>query len=81
MQTDEGLLKPGLDQNMSEKMAGDLNVHRSQGDRSRRDAKVAKNDDAPIPEHLWDEVIVPDGDPRKIAALSVIRHFALWWWW
>lgn len=45
-----------------------------------RNAKAAKNDDAPIPEYLWDDAIVLDGDPTKISALTAIRTFALRWW-
>jgi hypothetical protein len=44
---------------------------------STRNDKAAKNDDAPVPEYLWDDVIVPDGNHEKVAALSVIRVFAL----
>jgi hypothetical protein len=46
-----------------------------------RNAKAAKNDDAPVPEYLWDDAIVPCGTPSKLKALSVIRTFALRWWW
>ncbi len=46
-----------------------------------RNLKAAKNDDAPIPEFLWDNDIVPDNDERKITALTPIRTFALRWWW
>ncbi len=49
-------------------------------DSKQRNAKAAKNDDAPVPEYLWDNAIVPDGDHQKIKALSVIRLFALRWW-
>jgi sporulation protein YlmC with PRC-barrel domain len=28
----------------------------------------------------WNDVIVPDGNVKKIGAFSVIRVFALWWW-
>jgi hypothetical protein len=49
-------------------------------DSATRNNKAAKNDDAPVPEYLWDDVIVPDGNDDKIAALSVIRTFALRWW-
>ncbi len=46
-----------------------------------RNSKAAKNDDAPVPEYLWDDALVPDGDPVKIKALTSIRSFALHWWW
>jgi hypothetical protein len=49
-------------------------------DAKNRNAKAAKKDDVPIPEYLWDEAIVKDGDQLKIQALSVIRTFALRWW-
>jgi hypothetical protein len=45
-----------------------------------RNDKAVKNDDAPVPEYLWDDVIVPDRNVKCIAALSVIRLFALRWW-
>ncbi len=45
-----------------------------------RNLKAAKNDDAPIPEYLWDQAIVPDGNPLKLGALSGLRTFALRWW-
>ncbi len=46
-----------------------------------RNSKAAKNDDAPVPEYLWDDALVPDGDPVKIKALTSIQSFALHWWW
>lgn len=49
-------------------------------DMERRKASAAKNDDAPVPEYIWNDVIVPDGDPLKLKALSQIRSFALRWW-
>ncbi len=42
--------------------------------------KATKNDDAEVLVYLWNESIVADGDPRKLLALDVIRHFALRWW-
>jgi hypothetical protein len=44
-------------------------------------AKAAKNDDAPVPEYLWDDVVVPDGDLSKLKALPILHEFALRWWW
>jgi hypothetical protein len=49
-------------------------------DRVARNSKATKNDDAQVPVYLWDEAIVPDGDPLKLAALNIIRTFALCWW-
>ncbi len=45
-----------------------------------RNAKATKNDDAPVPEFLWDDAIVPEGEPTKISALNKTREFALRWW-
>jgi hypothetical protein len=39
-----------------------------------------ENDDAQVPVYLWDEAIVPDGDPLKLTSLNTIRTFALCWW-
>jgi hypothetical protein len=50
-------------------------------DRESRNAKATKNDDAPVPEYLWDDAIVPCGTPSKLKALPIIRTFALRWWW
>jgi hypothetical protein len=49
-------------------------------DRVFRNTKATKNDDAEVLVYLWNESIVADGDPRKLLALDVIRHFALRWW-
>jgi len=49
-------------------------------DQVAQNFKATKNDDAQVPVHLWDEAIVPDGDPLKLAALNIIRTFALCWW-
>jgi hypothetical protein len=49
-------------------------------DRLSRNTKATKNDDAMVPEYLWDEAIVKDGDPRKLIALTHLRTFALRWW-
>ena len=48
--------------------------------RDSRNTKATKNDDAEVPVYLWNEAIVQDGDPKKLSALDVIRHFALRWW-
>jgi hypothetical protein len=50
-------------------------------DRELRNSKAAKNDDAPVPEYLWNDVAVPCSSPTKIGALPIIRLFALRWWW
>jgi len=52
----------------------------SPSDRVLRNTKATKNDDAEVPVYLWNEAIVVDGDPTKLLALDVIRHFALRWW-
>ncbi len=49
-------------------------------DRELRNTKATKNDDAEVPAYLWNEAIVQDGDPKKLAALDVVRCFALRWW-
>jgi len=49
-------------------------------DRESRNAISTKNDDAEIPVYLWNEAITKDKDPKKLAALDVIRQFALRWW-
>ncbi len=46
----------------------------------KRNAKATKNDDAPVPEYIWNEAIVPDGDLVKTSALDKIREFSLRWW-
>jgi hypothetical protein len=45
----------------------------------KRNEKATKNDDAPVPEYIWNDAIVPDGDSEKIS-LDKIRQFALRWW-
>jgi hypothetical protein len=44
-----------------------------------RKLKATKADDAQVPEHLWDSVLVPCGDIKKIGVLAVFRKFALRW--
>jgi hypothetical protein len=41
-------------------------------DRELRNSKAAKNDDAPVPEYLWNEVAVPCSSSTKIGALPII---------
>lgn len=43
-------------------------------------SKAAKNDDALIPEYLWDDCIVPDGNPVVVNTLPINCTFALRWW-
>jgi hypothetical protein len=49
-------------------------------DRISRNTKAAKNDDAEVPEYLWNEAIVSDGNVQKLFALTHLRTFALRWW-
>ncbi len=55
-------------------------IHDHEMDSKQRNAKAAKNDDAPVPEYLWDLAIVPDGNIVKIKSPGAIRSFALRWW-
>jgi hypothetical protein len=56
------------------------NVTIAEPDRIERNTKAAKNDDAAIPEYLWNEAILPESNERSLNALSHIRSFALRWW-
>ncbi len=49
-------------------------------DRTTRNTKAAKNDDAEVPVFLWDEAIIPDGNASSRRALNRLRCFALGWW-
>lgn len=49
-------------------------------DAEHRNGKAAKNDDAPVPEYLWNDAIMLNGDTHKIKALFPLRVFALHWW-
>jgi len=50
------------------------------GDNRRsRNAKATKQDDAEIPQYLWDEVIVPDGEEARLKALGTFRSLGLRW--
>jgi hypothetical protein len=44
-----------------------------------RKLKATKADDAQVPEYLWDNQLVPCGDPIKIDKLKLLRNFALRW--
>jgi hypothetical protein len=45
-----------------------------------RNKRAVKSDDAEVPEYLWNQILVPDGDVAKLQALSQFRCFALRWW-
>jgi hypothetical protein len=48
-----------------------------------RSLKALKSDNAPVPGHLWNHVIVTASDPlytEKVSALNQFCLSALWWW-
>ncbi len=45
-----------------------------------RNQRAVKADDVEVPEYLWDQVLVPRGNPDKVKALGQLRRFALRWW-
>jgi len=44
-----------------------------------RNTKATKHDNAEVPVHLWNEVLVPDGNERNLCALDQIRGWVLGW--
>jgi len=48
-------------------------------ERKNRNFKATKHDDAEVPQYLWDEVIVQDGNEAQLKALNCLRNLALRW--
>jgi hypothetical protein len=45
-----------------------------------RNQKAVKADDAEVPEYLWDQLLVPSGNPEELGALGQLWRLALRWW-
>lgn len=50
------------------------------GDKETRNSKATKSDDAQVPEFLWNDILVPDGNKTKLKALYHFRRLGLRWW-
>lgn len=49
-------------------------------DTTDRNAKATKADNAEAPVNLWNNILVPDGNPIAIRSLNLLRKACLKWW-